>query len=114
MHQTIWYVEKIASVRYQPIDLQKCLLSIVFGEEGVIYQTLAGQNVLFGAYCRRQIKRQKLESMLCVADHVAKCGGNGEALPVLAIGDGSLSFSHCPKSGNRYLVSSSGWLRCTC
>ena len=36
---------KVVSVRYRPFDAQKCTVSVVGGEEGVMYQTLAGQKV---------------------------------------------------------------------
>ena len=45
MHQTIWDMGKVVSVRYRPFDAQKCTVSVVGGEEGVMYQTLAGQKV---------------------------------------------------------------------
>ena len=45
VHQTIWDMKKMATLRYQPIDPQKCTVSFVGGEEGVVYQSLAGQIV---------------------------------------------------------------------
>ena len=45
VHQTIWDMGKVVSVRYRPFDAQKCTVSVVGGEEGVMYQTLAGQKV---------------------------------------------------------------------
>ena len=45
VHQTIWDMGKVVSVRYRPFDAQKCTVSVVGGEEGVMFQTLAGQKV---------------------------------------------------------------------
>ncbi|KAL9976175.1 hypothetical protein ACROYT_G013441 [Oculina patagonica] len=47
VHQAIWDIGKMASLSYIPIDPQKCTVSMVGGEEGVMYQTIAGQTVDF-------------------------------------------------------------------
>ena len=94
VHQTIWDMGKILSVCYVPFDPQKCTVSMVGGDEGVMYQTLAGQEVEF---------------LLLVKDDKGKkktCGGHQvEAIfsfstvspvPVRDNGDGSYSFSYHP------------------
>ena len=105
VHQTIWAIKEMATLRYQPIDPQECTVSFVGGEEGVMYQSLAGQTV---------------ELLLTNRDEGAEPGGhqvtarvffgtgddqeNRPEVKVLAVlnnGDGSYSFSYCPKSTGR-------------
>ena len=45
VHQTIWAIKKMATLRYKPIDPQKYTVSFVGGEEGVMYRSLVGQTV---------------------------------------------------------------------
>ncbi len=45
--KTIWDIGKMATLRCTPIDPTKCVLSMVGGEEGVMYETLARQPVDF-------------------------------------------------------------------
>ena len=102
LHETIWDVKKMPTVRYKSVDPQKCMVSIVGGEEGVMYRTLAGQNVQFAL----TIKDKEVElGEPHVAASVAERGGSEEALPVLANGDGSYTFSYCPKCTGTFTLS---------
>ena len=102
VHQTIWAIKNMATLRYQPIDPQKYTVSFVGGEDGVMYDSLVGQTV---------------ELLLTNKDEGAEPGGHRvnarvifltgddkenrpqvETLPVLDNGDGSYTFSYCAKS----------------
>lgn len=102
LHETIWDVKKMPTVRYKSVDPQKCTVSIVGGEEGVMYRTLAGQNVQFALTMKdREVELGEPH----VAASVAERGGSEEALPVLANGDGSYTFSYCPKCTGTFTLS---------
>ncbi|KAJ7365008.1 Tripartite motif-containing protein 45 [Desmophyllum pertusum] len=47
VHQAIPDIGKFVTVCYSPCDPPKCTVSMVGGEEGVMYQTIAGQSVDF-------------------------------------------------------------------
>ena len=109
VHQTIWAIKKMATLRYQLIDPQKCTVSFVGGEEGVMYQSLVEQTVIL---------------LLTNKDEGAELGGHQvnarvifvtgddqekrtpvEALAVYDNGDGSYTFSYRPKSTGRVKLS---------
>jgi len=101
VHQAIWDIGKMASLCCIPFDPQKCTISVVGGEEGVMYQTLAGQSVDFVLI----IKDEK-GSRVTAGGHAvqAQVVFNSEAVQeekeILAVQDnhdGSYNFSYCPK-----------------
>ena len=106
VHQTIWDIGKILSVCYVPFDPQKCTISMVGGEEGVMYQTLAGQEVdlLLLVKDKNGQKKPKggnhVEAIFSFCFESGLVGANS-AVPVRDNGDGSYSFSYHPvEEGN--------------
>ena len=106
VHQTIWDMGKILSVCYVPFDPQKCTISMVGGEEGVMYQTLAGQEVdlLLLVKDKNGQKKPKggnhVEAIFSFCFESGLVGANSR-VPVRDNGDGSYSFSYHPvKEGN--------------
>ena len=101
VHQEVWDIGKMASLCYIPFDPEKCTVSVVGGEEGVIYQTLAGQSVDFVLI----IKDDKGSRATAGGHQVhARAVFNNEAVQeekeILAVQDnhdGSYSFFYCPK-----------------
>ena len=85
-------VKDLAIVRFI-LNPQMFTVSIVGGDEGVMYQTLAGQTVSL-VVTNKEAERGKYH----VAASVAKTGEDEQSLPVLGNGDGSYTFSYCPKS----------------
>lgn len=96
VEKTIWDIGKMATVRYIPTYPAKCVLSMVGGEEGVMYQTLAGQSVDFILV----IKDEKAAKKVLVRALVSHEGeaSTQEELPVQDIGDRSYVFSYCPET----------------
>ena len=106
VHQTIWDMGKILSVCYVPFDPQKCTISMVGGEEGVMYQTLAGQEVdlLLLVKDKNGQKKPKggnhVEAIFSFCFESGLVGANSP-VPVRDNGDGSYSFSYHPvEEGN--------------
>ena len=101
VHQAIWDIGKMASLCYIPFDPEKCTVSVVGGEEGVLYQTLARQSVDFVLI----IKDDKGSRATAGGHQVqAQVVFNSEAVQeekkILAVQDnheGSYSFAYCPK-----------------
>ena len=85
--KTIWDIGKMATLHCTPTDLTKCVLSMVGGEEGVMYQTLAGQSVDF---------------VLC--NHESEANTQHE-LPAEDNGDKSYVFSCHPEVDGLYTLS---------
>ena len=87
-------VKDLATVRFI-LNPQMFTVSIVGGDEGVMYRILAGQTVsLVVTNKDKEAERGEYH----VAASVAKTGEYEESLPVLGNGDGSHTFSYCPKS----------------
>ena len=101
VHQAIWDIGKMASLCYIPFDPEKCTVSVIGGEEGVKYQTLAGQSVDFVLI----IKDDKGSRATAGGHQIqVRVVFNSEAVQeekkILAVQDnhdGSYSFSYCPK-----------------
>ena len=102
VHQAIWDIGKLASLSYIPIDPQKCTVSVVGGEEGVVYETIDRQSVDFVLI----IKDDKGSKVTGGGHQVkAQVVSNSKAKPklksqkILAVqdnGDGSYNFSYRP------------------
>lgn len=103
VNQTIWDMKNMATLlRYRPIDTQKCTVSMVGGEEGVIYQTLAGQKTEFLLLQRDENSEPGGHQVTARATFVAKGDeeklGPVETLALLDKADRSYTFSYRPKS----------------
>ena len=101
VHQTIWDMGKIVSVCCVPFDPQKCTVSVVGGEEGVMYQTLAGQEVDLlllvkdGTGQKKTEGGHQVEAILSFSIEPDLTGANSP-VPVRDNGDGSYSFLYHP------------------
>ena len=106
VHRTVWDLktEEMATLRYQPVDPQKCTVSMFGGEEGVMYQTLAGQMVDLVLINRDEIAIPAVDQVTAAVTF-AKKGSEGyeesscqvKLQNVFDHGDGSYSFSFRPK-----------------
>ena len=101
VHQTIWDIKKMATLHYLPFDPQKCTVSMVGGEEGVMYRTLAGQNVEMILIIKDEKGIQQTEGGHQVrAEVIFTAEENWDQEKTLAlrdIGNGTYRFSYCPK-----------------
>ena len=101
VHQTIWDMGKAVSVCCVPFDPQKCTVSVVGGEEGVMYQTLERQEVdlLLRVKDRKGQKKTKgghqVEAILSFSNEPDVIVANSP-VPVRDNGDGSYSFLYLP------------------
>lgn len=101
VHQTIWDMGKILSVCYVPFDPQKCTVSMVGGNEGVMYQTLAGQEVELLLLVKDDKGKKKtcrghqVEAIFSFSIEPGLKSANSP-VPVHDNGDGSYSFSYHP------------------
>ena len=95
VRQTIWQdVKDLATVRFT-VNPQMFAVSVDGGEEGVMKRTLVGQKVsLVVTNKEKQAERGEYH----VAASVAQNDEDEQPLPILDNGDGSHSFSYCPKS----------------
>ena len=100
VHKTIWDVGKMATLHYTLADPTKFVLSMVGGEEGVLYQTLAGQPVDFMLVNknRSDVNQPETGSVVrALVSHSREAPLNHE-LPVHDNGDGSYLFSFRPET----------------
>ena len=100
VHKTIWDVGKMATLHYTLADPTKFVLSMVGGEEGVLYQTLAGQPVDFMLVYKNRSDVNQPETGSVVrasVSHSREATLNRE-LPVQDNGDGSYLFSYRPET----------------
>ncbi|XP_078367813.1 E3 ubiquitin-protein ligase TRIM45-like [Oculina patagonica] len=107
--KTIRDIGTMAVLHHVAIDPAKCILSMVGGEKGVLYQTLAGQTVDFlltvdhkgaaeivGSYTVSAIVKYQKQGMRETQE---------ESLPVCDNGDGSHSFSFRPEDAGQARLS---------
>ena len=101
VHQTISDMGKIVSVCYRLFDAQKCTVSVVGGEEGVMYQTLAGQKVDLLLLVKDRNGQKitngghQVEAILSFSIKPDLTGANSP-VPVRDNGDGSYRFLYHP------------------
>ena len=95
VEKTIWDIGKMATVQCISTYPAKCVLSMVGGEEGVMYQTLAGQSVDFILVIKDENAAQEPVHALVNRDGEAT---TQEELPVQDKGDGPYVFSYCPET----------------
>ena len=86
----------MATILYQPVDPTKCALSMVGGEEGVMYQTLAGQPVDFLLVIKFADEKQDIRRCIRAVVSHSKEVHLQHALPVNTLEDGSYLFSYKP------------------
>ena len=101
VNKTVWDFGEMVSLLYTPVDSIKCVLSMVGGEEGVLYQTLAGQPVDFMLVIKDGAAGNHLESggmVRASVSHSREATLNHE-LHVHDSGDGSYLFSYRPETG---------------
>jgi len=96
VEKTIWDIGKMATLHDIPTDPTKCVLSMVGGEEGVKYQTLAGQSVDFVLVINDENAAKKL-LVRALVNHEGEASTQQE-LPVQDNGDKSYVFSYCPET----------------
>lgn len=96
VNKTIQDVGEMATILYQPVDPTKCALSMVGGEEGVMYQTLAGQPVDFLLVIKFADEKQDIRRCIRAVVSHSKEVHLQHALPVNTLEDGSYSFSYKP------------------
>ena len=102
VHQTIWDVGEIVSVCCVPFDPQKCTVSMVGGEEGVMYHTLAGQEVDLlvlvkdGKGQKKPKGGHQVEAMISFSAIEPDLTGENFLVPVRDNSDGSYSFLYHP------------------
>ena len=101
VHQAIWDIGEMASLSYSPFDPQKCTVSVVGGEEGVMYHTFARQSVDFVLIIKDDKGiRTTAGGHQVQAQVVFNSKAVQEKQKILAVRDncdGSYSFSYCPK-----------------
>ena len=105
VHQTVCDLKNMATLRYLPIDPQKCTVSMVGGEEGVIYESVVGQTVDFVLTIKdKKVGRENNVGSL-VKVQVSYEEHQTEGLPVCDNGNGSCKFSYRPKAGGPVTLS---------
>lgn len=93
VNKTIQDIGEMATILYLPME---CALSMVGGEEGVMYQTLAGQPVDFLLVIKFAGEKQDIRRCIrAVVSHSKEVHLQLE-LPVNILEDGSYSFSYKP------------------
>lgn len=110
VHQTIWDMEKLLSVCYVPLDPQKCTVSMLGGDEGEMYQTLAGQEVELLLLLRDKKGQKQPKGGHQVEATVSFYVEPGYLRPVSPVpvrdnGDGSYSFSYHPVEAGKVSLS---------
>lgn len=106
-------IGKMAAISCVPVDPEKCVLSMVGGEKGVLYETLAGQTVDFLLTLNQQDGASAVTAYTgsCAVSAIVKYKPHGQIetqqknLPVCGNGGGSYSFSFLPKDVGQVILS---------
>ena len=99
-------IGNMAVISGVPLDPEKCVLSMVGGEKGVLYETLAGQTADF-----LLTLNQACTAYNCAVSAIVEYKPHGqiktqeESLPVHDNGGGSYSFSFLPKDVGQVMLS---------
>ena len=106
VHQTVCNFGNMASFHFIPPDLQKCIVGVVGGEEGVMYETFASQSVDFMLIVKDEKGMKEAEGGHQVEARAtfsseAIHNENQETLQLLVqdSGDGSYCFSYHSRPG---------------
>ena len=103
VNQDVWQVAgNIASVDDVRVALEKCTVSMVGGETGVVYDTLAGQRREFTIVLRDNHGNQKNGENIYVSVVVPGSQGPGTVINVTDNNDGTYSFSFLPQEEGHY------------
>lgn len=105
-------IGKMALISCVPMDPEKCVLSMVGGEKGVLYDTLAGQTVDFlltlnheeGACTAYSCAVSSVSAIVKYKPH-GQIETQEKFLPVCDNGGGSYSFSFLPKDVGQVVLS---------
>lgn len=97
VEKTIWDIGKMATLHCITTDPSKCVLSMVGGEEGVMYQTQAGQSVDFILVIKDENAVIKKLLVRALVNREGEASTQQE-LPVQENGDKSCVFSYCPET----------------
>jgi len=106
-------IGKMAVISCVPVDPEKCVLSMVGGEKGVLYETLAGQTVDFLLTVNQQDGASAVTAYTgsCAVSAIVKYKPRGQIetqqknLPVCGNGGGSYSFSFLPRDVGQVILS---------
>ena len=110
VRKTISDIGEMAVLHHVPIYPDKCILSLVGGEKGVLYQTLAGQTIDFLLTLNGEEGATETVGS-CVVSAVVKYQKQGwretqeERLTVRDNGDGSYTFSFHPSDPGKATMS---------
>ena len=98
MNKTVLDIGEMVTLLYEPVDPTKYVLSMVGGEEGILYQTLAGQPVDFSLVIKDKPAGSKpLASRIVRASVTHSRDANlHQELPVEFLDGRSYSFSYVP------------------
>ena len=103
VNQDVWQVAgNIASVDDVRVALEKCTVSMVGGETGVVYDTLAGQRREFTIVLRDNYGNQKNGENVHVSVVGPGSQGPETVIKVTDNSDGTYSFSFLPQKQGRY------------
>ena len=105
VHQSVCDIKNMATLSYFPIDPQKCIVSMVGGEEGVMYESVVGQTVDFVLTIKDEKGAGEIKVESMVKAQVSSKGDRAEGLPVYDIGNGLCRFSYRPKAGGPVTLS---------
>ena len=105
VHQSVCDIKNMATLSNLPIDPQKCTVSMVGGEEGVMYESVVGQTVDFMLIIKDEKGEREIKVGTMVKAQVSSKGDRAEGLPVDDISNGFCSFSYHPKAGGPVTLS---------
>ena len=97
VNKTMWDIGEMATIHYSLVDPRKCVLSMVGGEEGVIYQTLAGQSVDFVLVINDEHAVKNPSDFVVCALVSHERTNTLQEVPIRDSGNGCYIFSYCPE-----------------